>query len=511
MSKSNTTNNITREKKDLLHNYTFIVSSYIFSTFFNLAIISILTNILGPTSYGKLTLFLMISNFAVFFLLNWPNVSLLCFGKESYIRDNNFGSIFWPRMFLWIMGMFISTALILTCSSFITSYIGWESSLLIYYILLFITLSSLYEIGTHLLQVTGKQKIAGLLPVVSKFSMFLSLLILLGLFRTISINHTIFSYILSLSVSLLFTLAFFNLRTIVPLHCNFYNIKRILLLTWAVPLGAVSAYVVNWIDLIVIKHYIGTTSVGIYSLAYNGFYLFNTLIILSINLTTAFIIILKAEKNIDLIKKYIDHFMPIMVLLWSLFLSLSALFAPELIPLIFGQKYYDAVFPFLILLVGIAHNSIGCLYSGVTSAYKLITQVTLFSVITVMLNLLGDFILIPLLGIAGAALSTSASFAIVNIFYIILINRTGFFGSSWKRYLILFSVLPYYFSLFIITGIPSLSLRILVMIAWFVIIYIIVKKIRLFKQDDIIILNKFNMPEALKNKIIIWYSFMSRG
>jgi O-antigen/teichoic acid export membrane protein len=101
------------------------------------------------------------------------------------------------------------------------------------------------------------------------------------------------------------------------------------------------------------------------------------------------------------------------VLAGSLIIALSAYW---IVPLLFSEEYSKSVSPLIFILPGIICLSVSKLLSADLSSRGLPQYTTYVSILNFFLNITLNLILIPSLGIAGAAISSSISYSAALIF-----------------------------------------------------------------------------------------------
>lgn len=126
-----------------------------------------------------------------------------------------------------------------------------------------------------------------------------------------------------------------------------------------------------------------------------------------------------------------------------------AFFTEQIIFLIFGEAFMKAVNPLRILLIG---TIVFGIFKSVGSFLPSIGYPNLsmkINGIAALLNVILNFLLIPLFGISGAACATIISFMIVACYSIYLMIKIGKVHISFKRYLQVFAITI--FTIFIFT------------------------------------------------------------
>lgn len=247
--------------------------------------------------------------------------------------------------------------------------------------------------------------------------MFVSLLIIFYFFW-----ESIICLILPFSIAAL--TEFFWLKVLTGFrYSKFFTIKyewietaRIIKLALPFAVGVVSVTVYDRIDILIIKELISSEAVGLYSTAYS-FYRLPLLLppILLMPLFTELSKNYSGQKNLifDKVKLTIKSLL-ILAVLSTLFF---ALFSDFIIDVTFGNKFMESAGILKILSLGlifiILNNLTGVILNSIRRE-----KLQLYGVLSgLSLNIVLNIILLPVLGIVGAAVSTVASELIVLIFH----------------------------------------------------------------------------------------------
>jgi len=176
------------------------------------------------------------------------------------------------------------------------------------------------------------------------------------------------------------------------------------------------------LDLWIVNNYLDEKDLSYYSLAANI-----NQIILYLAVTIASVMLPNFSSKGDFERN--QTFVKISRICFSFFTLIiitAFLVSPFIIPFMYGEEFDKTVIPFRILMPGILFSSITQLFS----IYIVSVNRNIFNIIACSAGLIFtvtlDIILIPQLGIAGAAIATSISyFAIFFITYIFVIKQTG--------------------------------------------------------------------------------------
>jgi O-antigen/teichoic acid export membrane protein len=221
-------------------------------------------------------------------------------------------------------------------------------------------------------------------------------------------------------------------------------------LLYSIPLipGIFSAWILDLSDRIFIENYIGPADVGLYSLAYQ---ISGVVSILTSSFKQAYDPYFYKIANTTEVKeakirlyKTNNLFLKI-----TIFISfLVVFFSRELVIMFFDESYWEAflIIP-IISLSYVISQSIGLLNVMMYQEKKtLYTMTTL--IVSALVNIILNFILIPRIGIYGAAWSTVAS-VIVNLFISYqFAKKTFFVPFNWKELLLIVGTLCTLFYIF---------------------------------------------------------------
>jgi O-antigen/teichoic acid export membrane protein len=111
---------------------------------------------------------------------------------------------------------------------------------------------------------------------------------------------------------------------------------------------------------------------------------------------------------------------------------LAAFLAHEIITLIFGAEFVPAVFPLQILVIGTVIVAIQSSVGGALSSTAYVSMVFKLSGVTMVANIILNLLLIPRLGITGAAIATSTAMIIDVLLHLYFIQRLIGVRIHWK-------------------------------------------------------------------------------
>jgi len=485
--------------------YSSLVSGKLMSMPVQIIILSLAARILGTDGYGRLALFFLVSQIVLLFGVNWTSASVIRYGREEYIREHRINKIFWGRNVILLPCLIISIIGITVYQDRIADYIGL-SQLVIWFLILYIIGATVLSYVQYIQQTIGQLKLYALSTISERI---ISAIGLVMVFFFVRFQETFYPVaavfiIAGFSVAVSFG-GFIKRENFLPIVFDKEVIRKMFSFSYPLIFGSASAYVVNWIDVIVIERYLNMSHVGLYTLSYQGMMVLQGVSMSLITLLGPMMVTFLTDNREDLIVVFVRRIIPQGVFFWSVFLSLVICIAPNLIPGIFGEGFSGSVRPFLLLMIGLGFNSLTCYCSPILTAYELIKKLVFVNILLAVINLVGDFMLVPALGMNGAAISTSLSFGIAAILYVIILNRRLNL-SEWRHIL---SILPLFIYLLISLFVDGLWLRILGFVVVIIFAMVIAKISRMFMKEDLEMFSKIDMPKSVRGVIFRTYSYLS--
>jgi O-antigen/teichoic acid export membrane protein len=208
----------------------------------------------------------------------------------------------------------------------------------------------------------------------------------------------------------------------------------------------------------------------------------------------------------DLIARFGRRLVPQLVLLAATGAGAVVAIAPAAFGLVFGSDFAAAGLYFQPLLLGLVFGVTINAYSGAITAFKLIKLGIAASIARGAVNLLGDFLLVPILGSYGAAVSTAAGIAVAALLCAAICARRMKCSLMWQFAL----SLPMLLALAVANALPlrwSVPLGGLLAIACG---YILARAYRIFKPEDISFLDHVQMPARIRGTIARTYQLLVR-
>lgn len=464
------------------------------------------TRILGPEGYGYITIFNLVTTFVAMVTTNWTAASLLRFGREEYDRQAKVNYAFWARTIILTPCLLVGIAIIYFWRSMITGYMKMPS-----WVIWLVIGSALVLTGRtyldYIFQAIQRMKTYASTQIVFALVSLVGLsLIYVGLFDKTYTTVIIVGLITNATTLIVLSLFLIPLRVISPVKTDQATLREVFSFSYPLMIGNLAAYIVNWIDVIVIKYYFSMSEVGEYQLAYNIFNVLVGLLSSIAILITPILVSFLAAKREDLILRYTRRLVPQGFLLWTTAIGIVLSICPGIFQNVFGEVFSVSAIYFQFLAVGLAISGLIHFYSTEITAYKLIKLGMAAGVARGLVNLFGDILLVPKIGPLGAALSTTGGILVGGLGYLLVCQRQTNVRLLWQLIL----VLPALVSLGVsrIISVPGTNL--LAMMTTLASSYYLAKAFHLFRSDDLVLLDYIQMPNPLKKTIAWIYLFLAK-
>lgn len=242
-------------------------------------------------------------------------------------------------------------------------------------------------------------------------------------------------------------------------------------LPFALLVGFSTVY--NRIDVVLIAHYLGYTQTGLYTAAYKFYDLLSFFpSVVSLSLYPVFSTMM-VQKKIPEVRQTLEKYLRFMSALALPMATGAMILSVPLIRILAGDEFIGAA---KILSVLVWAPAILFIYIVVNSL--VISQLTKFATMitgaNVIINIVGNLILLPRIGIMGAAIMTIVSEALQGIFYFYFvkskITKFSFFANLWQPFIasavmgvIVYYLQNYFIVIPIIVGVVVYALVLLIL------------------------------------------------
>lgn len=257
----------------------------------------------------------------------------------------------------------------------------------------------------------------------SALSILYNVLILLGIvISVIILDLGIAGVIYSIALSCIITLFFIFLYLLKLFPLKFYFNKRLFLKEIKFGLSSYLGNVFNgtkinfMLNVFIINIFLGMADIGYYSVAYSF-----AAILLFVPFSLQQVLYskwsLSNREEIDRKTPKLGRQILILGFLAALFLALTG---KQFIFLFYGKEFYSSISPFLLVLPGVVFIAFASIFFNNFFTKGKPHIASLILVTAIIINILLSIVLVPIIGIRGAAISTSISYffaALLTIFF----------------------------------------------------------------------------------------------
>ncbi len=399
-------------------------SLYTFVGFLNAGIgfllLPILTVHLSPSDYG------IISLVNVYVMLFMPLVGLSASGYITVEYHNpkvgrgEFAKIFSSVRAIPLAGILLLSLIFLLCQTFLPGIMELPS--LAYWMILPLTLFSLYTNNFSAFLATSKKANAFAATTVLKVVMEISLTLLLVVYIGLNWEGRIHSALATVFVFTIVSLFLFRKWNLLSFEINKEYIRKAILFGTPLIFHQIGKFVINQSDRIFLAKMVSVNEMGIYSV---GYQIGNVILIIVLAFSNFFSPFLyeRLAKNTEQGKREVVKVSYAFIggtLLAVIFLSL-------LTPLIFGwmidERYAGGASYVIWVGLGYFFWGIYTIFSGYIFYSKKTKVLGWLAFVNVIINLLLNFLLITWIGAMGAAIATCISYFLVAVFMLLYVVR----------------------------------------------------------------------------------------
>ena len=385
-----------------------------------------------PETFGQYALYQSAVSAGALLLISWPNAALLRFGREEWGTHQRIGATLAARLMLFALCVSVAVALSWLLDPWLRAFLRVEASPFVW-IAAGVIVMPTAELAVYMNQAVGRTEMYGYSPLITRAGFLAGVLLIPSLRPGAN-----WIYLAACMVAATALAASVALVTLPRSHYGGFafdtaRVGQLLRYSWTLPFAGISTYIVNWIDSWVIRDVNGVASVGVYNWAYQTTAVAGLAFApLAVVLTPRVIDARVNGDRIDL-QRYVDAIVPTASLIAGA-VAFSFAFVFPLLHRVAAPAYAPAYPVILMLASALPFQLIAYLITPIGSAYeRILPRFVLVSGVIAMLNTIGDLLLVRWIGINGAAIATTSSFAIGAVLLIVVVRRVGLdFGPLWR-------------------------------------------------------------------------------
>ena len=312
----------------------------------------------------------------------------------------------------------------------------------------------------------------------------------------ISVINVVYIFLISDVLIIIIGIFFIKTRYLYPFQFDKALLIKMIIFSLPLLFNSWSGYVINWVDMYVIKYFMTLEDVGIYQAAYKILSTLKSFFGVGlVAITIPIIMVFKTKGEIDKIKNfYIKRLIPQISFSAMILVSLIIIFSDQMFFIIYGEEFNSSISIFKILMASVSFTMISSGLLAIYSSFDLTKIIFYFGLSSGIFNIIADIFLVRHIGIEGAAIASFLVFSIGSIIGLLYINK--YFGIK-RKLALLFPFSTVFVMLinileinFIIKFVSSLSLLITVLL--------FARRFNLFNKNDIKLFQNINMPKIAR-------------
>lgn len=375
-----------------------------------LLITMLTTRILPPESYGKISMIDLFVSITLTFTVFGTDQSFIRFYYEEK-PENRGGLLYNSIKFPLISNLIIILIILLLHEKILILLIGSSDFIIAIFISVSVLLQLLLRFGKLVIRMQQKGNLYSVLEILQKvFNLIFIIIIyhIIGSNFKVLLYSNVFAMFLVTIISIYFGKNFWGLNNI-RIKSTKHSQTEILRYGSPFILTLFISNLLQSLDKIAIRYWSSFEELGLYTAAMK---LVSLLLVLKVSFSTFWTPVSyeRFEKNPN--DKTFFSSMTILISVIMFFVGILCIVSKDIIVLLFGDKYRDAaqLMPFLVFMP-IFYTISETTMVGI-NFYKKTYWHILISLISCVINFLGNWILVPKFGAVGASISTAFSFIV---------------------------------------------------------------------------------------------------
>lgn len=382
----------------------------------------VLTRRLGVDQFGRLSLFLMVSQVLVLLISNWTQVGLIRNASQEFATEGSVSRTFWARVTIVAPLAGVALIVLMMVRGQLAAYLDvpeWALALLFGHFLLAFTLVSLGAV----MQARQDMNRYGTAIFAEKLLSLVMVTVLPSSMLTDPLVVIVCYAASALAVSL-WVVTVIGWRTFQPVRFNAAASQMLLrfslpfiMTTWMGLFGT------NWVDFILLKWSRSISEVGLYALAAQL-----TGVIQQVTITFSMLLlphfsVLVGNADERRIRTFLARVLPYWFFATSVLFGVALLAVLPLLPVVFGEAFAGARPALAILIVASSALALYNAFDPLLSAYGATVALAKIFALAVSVKVILSYLLIPQWGISGAAFSTVCAYTVCALSTMLLVQR----------------------------------------------------------------------------------------
>jgi O-antigen/teichoic acid export membrane protein len=370
----------------------------------------IATRILPPEDFGKASMFTLAMSVLMIFVIFGKDQAFIRFYYEE--NEENRGGLLYNCLKLPFIIAIIVVLLIFIFHKKISMFLFEEENLMVSLTLAIGILAQvLYRYGILVIRMRQKGNLFSILEILNRsFNLIIMLLLYLafGQIYEIIIYSAVITLLFLTMVSIVFEKEYWNINNILKGNLK-HSKTEIIKYSYPLVLTTLITWLFQSFDKIAIKHWSGFEELGLYAAAFK---IVALLSVLQVTFSTFWTPVCYEhfEKNPE--DKTFYEEMSKIVSFTMFFVAIISIAGKDIVIFVLGEDYRDAanIMPFLVFMP-IMYTLSETTVIGI-NFYKKPNWHILIATVSCLINIIGNWLLVPNYGAIGASISTAFSYIV---------------------------------------------------------------------------------------------------
>jgi len=359
----------------------------------------------APDLFASYSLARMVLFFLLSVLVCSSQIPFIVFANQEKVERGKINKTFSVQCTFWLVGLCLFGVVALTLHRYIMAFAGIGRGDLVFVFLAFLGLSVKTSLCNLLMALNQRVKNSVVEFVFGAVNV--SLVVMLCLLDKVTLRAVFLVHFLASALVVAGFICVVDFKLLRPFDLDRKYLRQIYNFTKWVFMGATAAYFINWGDNLVLRYYVPMAEIGVYNL---GYQLFKGLAILIPVFGSYFLPFLSQHiKDQTKIRRYLNSKRPRILVVGMVGIVLVFVAAPYIFR-IYADVYGEAVTVFRTLLIGSAIILYTSFYDPLLNVTKVYRFAQTVNLVQVLLNLLLDVLLVPFMGMLGAAVATVVAY-----------------------------------------------------------------------------------------------------
>jgi O-antigen/teichoic acid export membrane protein len=394
------------------------------SAMLSVVTVVIITRILAPSGYALIAYVAIISTLMFTTTSAWTATAVARYGREELELTGRMTSTSWNRLLFTVPLILTSIAIIviLRVAGALPAEMTWL------FVGLAIVSGLLFIASEHivtLLEAGGRMRLTAVALTMRQCVSTAVLLVIFVSGRGHSPQVIIGVGAIALAIVVIFMATRVWTIALWPPTIDRVLMRR--MLVFSIPLIAFSAsqYLIQSVDIVILRAYGTPTEAGIYAVAYQGYGVLQQVATTATIVLTPLFVSLAAAKKQALLGRYVSRATPQLVFLSAVAAGLVVPFLGITVPIVFGAPFAGAARPLAVLFTAFVLYASASFSAPILILNERTRAVAIINVAGAVINIAGDILFVgPLhLGVLGPALATALALAVIAAGYQIVAER----------------------------------------------------------------------------------------